>query len=225
MSDPPDPKIGRVSKCKGHEYALKRVNQYKIGRHGSARASPGHGATVRGPPRRRLSRERRLDTALREATRYCRSAGRTADSQACHRGRRAGARIQRRRRGADRGGPAYAGQRRSDYDRALISVTPSPPPDQQRIQVRVGGRRQRRAGGAADGDAPRCLVRPRRLTVIQTGRMGRRLGDTNADRHQRPGPQIRVGHLNVNRLMPSIDDVNLILQDQNLDILCLTRAP
>lgn len=54
--------------------------------------------------------------------------------------------------------------------------------------------------------------------------MGRRLGDTRVDRHQRPGPQIRVGHLNVNRLMPSIDDVNLILQDRNLDILCLSET-
>ena len=170
-------------------------------------------------------------------TRACRGQSRGARARAADgadrarhvRGRRAGARIQRRRRGVcrgwDRSGPAYAGQRRSDYDRALISVTPtSLPPDHQRIQVRVGGQRQRRAVAAADGDAPRCLVRPRRLTVSQTGRMGRRLGDTRVDRHQRPGPQIRVGHLNVNRLMPSIDDVNLILQDRNLDILCLSET-
>ena len=33
-----------------------------------------------------------------------------------------------------------------------------------------------------------------------------------------------VGHLNVNRLMPSIDDVNMILSDKKLDILCLSET-
>ena len=145
------------------------------------------------------------------------------------RGRRAGARLQRRRgaaRGRGRGGPVWAGRLRSVYDRALIGVAPAPPATAhaRRIEVHVGGRRRVRAGGAAVGDAPRCLLCPRRLTVRQTSRLGRRLSGADSGRHQRPARYIRVGHLNVNRLMPSLDDVNLILSDQNLDILCLSET-
>ena len=63
----------------------------------------------------------------------------------------------------------------------------------------------------------RCLTEPARLTALQT----RRPADRPDGAAIRPAQHIKAGHLNVNHLMPSIDDVNLLLMDRDLDILCV----
>ena len=50
----------------------------------------------------------------------------------------------------------------------------------------------------------------------QTARRG-----NGPDNSTRPPQYIKAGHLNVNHLMPSLDDINILLNQQKLDILCV----
>ena len=131
-------------------------------------------------------------------------------------------------------------------------VTAPPPPERacdagEGISVRVerrpgplpcGGRPLRLAERGGDS---RCLARPTRLTERQTSQIrgqdaapaaraetcGSRPG--NGISSGRPlgrntGAPLRIGHLNVRSLLPSIDDVNVALGTLNLDLLCISET-
>ena len=64
----------------------------------------------------------------------------------------------------------------------------------------------------------RCLSVPARLTFRQTARARDRRGE------ERPTRQLKLAHLNINHLMPSIDEVNILLNQHKLDILCISET-
>ena len=64
--------------------------------------------------------------------------------------------------------------------------------------------------------AYRCLTAPARLTLRETVIFGQDQPETNQSRRH-----VKVAHLNVNHLMPSIDEVNTLLKAHELDILCV----
>ena len=61
----------------------------------------------------------------------------------------------------------------------------------------------------------RYLTTPTRLTLRQTTR------HRDQPVTERPTHLVKVTHINVNHLMPSIDDVNVLLDKHKLDILCI----
>ena len=70
----------------------------------------------------------------------------------------------------------------------------------------------------------RCLICPARLTERQTARLSR--AGTAGDRGTAAsgeGGKINIGHLNVRSLTSKLDEVIMLLQDHELDILCLLR--
>ena len=85
----------------------------------------------------------------------------------------------------------------------------------------------RRLSAPTDSVAPRVPICPERLS--QRRRPGpaaapaRGAGGAGGGRPV-PSPPLRIGHLNVRSLMPSIDDVIIILDLQKLDILCLSET-
>ena len=81
--------------------------------------------------------------------------------------------------------------------------------------------------GATAPTAVRCLTRPARLTERQTRRLAAGAETGAADGAARPPTrrgQLKIGHLNVCSLIPKLNDVMMLLQDQQLDILCLTET-
>ena len=66
--------------------------------------------------------------------------------------------------------------------------------------------------------AYRCLTAPARLTTRQTARVHAQQTE------QQPTRQLKLAHLNINHLMPSIDDVNVLLDTHKPDILCISET-
>ena len=72
----------------------------------------------------------------------------------------------------------------------------------------------------------RCLAYPPRLSTKRTAEAYRcpvnsRQGGGGRQQGQSARPPLKIAHLNVRSLMPSIDDVNYTLQTMDIDILCL----
>ena len=130
-----------------------------------------------------------------------------------HRGVRAGRRLQLRRHRLDRGA-ARAG-RDAPLPRCLAA--PARLTADEAIPVIAGQGRTappRRAICPAAAPPERHLLVPARLTLRQTGQVAARAGRSAAR-------ALKVGHLNVQSLTAHMDDVNLLIQRERLDLLCL----
>ena len=79
-------------------------------------------------------------------------------------------------------------------------------------------RHQRTATVASHRD--RHLTVPVRLTQRQTTRVGAADGDGAA----KSPPTYTIGHVNTRSLAPKIDDINVLLQQHQFDILCITET-
>ena len=148
--------------------------------------------------------------------------------------------------------PRQSASRDEDSRREQHRALAPPPSERARdagesISVRIerhpgpeqpGARTPRLAEYGGDS---RCLARPTRLTERRTLRIcastaavptsagtatPRQGADvTGGHQHGRASkPPLRIGHLNVRSLLPSIDDVNTALKTHNLDVLCIGES-
>ena len=130
-----------------------------------------------------------------------------------HRGVRAGRRLQLRRHRLDRG--AVRAGRDAPLPRCLAA--PARLTADEAIPVIVAQGRTappRRAICPAAAPPERHLLVPARLTLRQTGQVAARAVQSAAR-------TLKVGHLNVRSLTAHMDDVNLLIQRERLDVLCL----
>ena len=133
-----------------------------------------------------------------------------------HRGVRAGRRLQLRRRRLDCGAVRVGGA--APLPRCLAA--PVRLTADETIPVSVGhGRAAPPSSAICPTAAPpeRHLLVPARLTLRQTNQVAARA-------EQFAASTLKVGHLNVRSLTAHMDDVNLLIQRERLDLLCLSET-
>ena len=94
----------------------------------------------------------------------------------------------------------------------LLSMS-APVPDTRTIDRRAG-----------DGDAAvrqSVLVTPPRRSLLQTRRL---VAGSTAGPSAQPPLLFNIGHINARSLIPRLDEVNILLDQQHLDILCISET-